>query len=78
MVDRVKGTPKSRAARAALISPSGACMPVMPTGASATGMVTGWPIIVLAVERPDMSTATFWRSLMRAKSVEFSRNVLSV
>ena len=40
MVDRQNGTPNFSAARAAWISPSACCMPVMPTGASATGMVT--------------------------------------
>ncbi len=43
MVDSVKGTPNFSAARAALISPSACCIPVMPTGASATGIDTGWP-----------------------------------
>ena len=52
---------KDPAARAALISPSAACMPVRPTGASATGIDTGNPAIVLATLRPSISTATFWR-----------------
>ena len=41
IVDRVKGTPAASAARAAWISPSGYCIPSSPTGASATGIVTG-------------------------------------
>ena len=40
IVDIVKGTPKAAAARAALISPSGDCMPQEPTGDSATGTST--------------------------------------
>ena len=47
MVDSVKGTPKSPAARAALISPSACCMPHSPTGARATGIATFWPSIWL-------------------------------
>ena len=78
MVDRVKGTPNFSAARAALISPSAHCIPVMPTGASATGMETGWPTMVEAVVRPVMSTATFWRSRSCEKSLQFSRKVCSV
>ena len=48
MVESVNGMPNFSAARAALISPSALCMPVEPTGAMATGMLTGWPIIVVA------------------------------
>ena len=73
MVERVKGTPKASAACAARISPSACCMPVSPVGASATGIATGWPIIVLASERSAMSTSTRWRSLMRAKSASLAR-----
>ena len=78
MVDRVKGTPNASAARAALISPSAHCIPVMPTGASATGIATFCPIMVVSVLRPVMSTATRWRSLIFSKSVVFSRKVCSV
>ena len=78
MVDRVNGTPKASAARAALISPSAHCMPVMPTGAKATGIATFWPIMVVSVVRPVMSTATRWRRRIFAKSDVFSRKVCSV
>jgi len=64
MVDRVKGTPNSSAALAASISPSACCMPVKPVGASATGIFTFSPIIVVSSERPLMSTSTRWRSLI--------------
>ena len=73
MVDRVNGTPNFLAALAALISPSAHCMPVSPTGASATGMATGWPIMVLAVLRFSMLTATRWRSRIFWKSAELAR-----
>ena len=78
MVDSVNGTPKASAARAALISPSAHCMPVSPTGASATGIATSSPIIVDRVVRLVMSTATRWRRRIRSKSDEFSRKVCSV
>ena len=78
MVLSVKGTPKSSAARAARISPSACCIPVSPTGASATGIATSRPAIVVFVDRPSMSTATRWRSRIRSKSVSFSRKVCSV
>ena len=68
MVDKVNGTPNSRAARAAKISPSACCMPVKPVGASATGIDTVCPTIVVAVVRLVMSTATRWRNLMSLKS----------
>ncbi len=64
MVESVNGTPKSRAARAAKISPSACCMPVRPVGASATGMATSWPTMVVRVVRPVIFTATRWRSLI--------------
>ena len=73
MVDSVKGTPKARAARAAAISPSACCMPVRPVGASATGMATFSPIMVVAVLRPSMLMATRWRSRMGAKSAWLAR-----
>ena len=73
IVDRVKGTPNCSAARAAAISPSGYCMPVRPTGASATGMLTGWPAISAASERSLMSTATRWRSRIDLKSASLAR-----
>ena len=73
MVESVNGTPKALAARAARISPSACCMPSRPTGASATGMATGWPIMVLAVLRSSRFTATRWRSLMGAKSALLAR-----
>ena len=78
MVDSANGTLNRSAARAARISPSACCIPVSPTGASPTGIATGRPTISDAIERLDMSTATFWRSFSRAKSVVFSRNVCSV
>ena len=56
------------AARAPSISPSACCMPVRPVGAIATGMATCWPIMVVAVVRFSMFTATRWRSLMVWKS----------
>ena len=58
MVESVKGMPNFLAARAAAISPSACCMPVRPVGAMATGMLTGWPIMVVAVLRPSMLIAT--------------------
>ena len=67
-----------KAARAALISPSAHCMPVRPTGASATGIATFCPIIVVSVVRPVMSTATRWRRRIFSKSVVLSRKVCSV
>ena len=78
MVESVKGTPNFSAARAARISPSAHCMPVEPTGASATGIATFSPIIVGAVLRPVISTATRWRRRIRSKSVTLSRKVCSV
>ena len=73
MVDSVNGTPAASAARAARISPSACCIPVSPTGASATGIATSRPIIVEASERFSMSTATRWRRRIRSKSVSLSR-----
>ena len=78
MVESVKGTPNFSAARAALISPSALCMPVSPTGASATGIATSCPIIDERVPRPVMSTAMRWRNRICAKSAAFSRKVCSV
>ena len=78
IVDRVNGTPAFAAARAARISPSACCIPVMPVGARATGIATAWPAMVVARDRLVMSTATRWRSLMALKSVSFARYVLSV
>ena len=78
MVDSVKGMPAASAAWAARISPSACCIPVRPTGASAIGSATSRPIIVVAVERFSMSTATRWRRRIRSKSVSFSRKVCSV
>jgi hypothetical protein len=48
MVESVKGTPNFSAARAALISPSADCIPVSPTGASATGIATSCPAMARA------------------------------
>ena len=73
IVESVNGTPAFAAARAARISPSACCMPARPVGASATGMDTGWPTMVEASERSDMSTATRCLSLMAAKSAWFAR-----
>ena len=78
MVDKVNGTPAFLAARAARISPFACCMPVSPVGASATGMATGCPAMVLARVRSVMSTATRCRSLMDAKSSVLDRYVPSV
>ena len=47
---------------AALISPSGLCMPVRPVGAIATGMAMVSPSISVLSERPSIFTATRWRS----------------
>ena len=58
MVDKQKGTPNFSAALAARISPSAYCMPVSPVGASATGILTSWPTIVVFVVRLVISTAT--------------------
>ena len=73
IVDSVNGTPKASAACAARISPSACCMPQSPVGASATGIATFWPIIVLSSERSDMSTSTRWRNLIAAKSASLAR-----
>ena len=78
MVDRVNGTPKASAAFAAWISPSACCIPVRPTGASATGIATSSPIMVERVVRSSRSTATRWRSRIWSKSEVFSRKVCSV
>lgn len=45
-VNSVNGTPNASAAWAARISSSACCMPVRPDGASATGIVPGWPSAV--------------------------------
>jgi len=73
MVDKVNGTPNSAAARAARISPSACCMPVRPVGAMATGITASLPAMVVRSERPSISTATRWRSLMRWKSLSLAR-----
>ncbi|OIQ70611.1 hypothetical protein GALL_477750 [mine drainage metagenome] len=73
MVESVNGMPNFLAAWAALISPSAHCIPVSPVGARATGMLTAWPIMVLAVLRFSILMATRWRSLMRWKSSELAR-----
>ena len=73
MVDSVNGMPAAAAARAARISPSACCMPVRPTGARASGMLTGWPTMVLASVRLEKSMPTRWRRWMRWKSVSFAR-----
>ncbi len=73
MVESVKGMPNFLAALAAKISPSACCMPVRPVGAMATGMATCCPIMVLAVLRPSMLTATRWRNLIFWKSLSLAR-----
>ena len=73
MVDSVNGMPNFSAARAAWISPSACCMPIRPTGASATGIFTSTPAIVVAVLRFSMFTATRWRSLIFWKSASLAR-----
>ena len=78
MVESVKGTPNFSAARAALISPSAACIPVSPTGASATGIATSCPAMAVAVLRSERSTATRWRRWILLKSLTFSRKVCSL
>jgi len=75
IVDRVNGTPNFSAARAAAISPSGCCMPVRPTGASATGIATSRPIICVFTERSSMLRATRCLILMRPNASELSRYV---
>ena len=72
IVESVNGTPALAAACAVTISPSGHCMPTMPVGASATGMLTFRPAIVVSSERCERSTATRWRSLIRWKSASLS------
>ncbi len=69
----VKRRPNFSAARAARISPSACCMPVRPVGASATGMRTGTPTIVVAVLRFSRLTATRWRSPILPKSASLAR-----
>ncbi|KOT12578.1 hypothetical protein DM56_5072 [Burkholderia mallei] len=78
IVDSVNGTPKCRAARAARISPSARIMPTRPVGASATGIATSCPAIVVRRLRFEMSTPTRWRSLIFRKSASFARYVDSV
>jgi len=73
IVDRVNGMPNFLAARAPRISPSACCMPVRPVGAIATGMATFCPIMVVAVLRFSMFTATRWRSLIDWKSASLAR-----
>ena len=73
IVDSVNGTPKTSAARAARISPSACCIPVRPVGASATGIATSSPAMVVRSERPSMLTATRCRSRMRWKSLSLAR-----
>ncbi len=73
MVDKVNGMPNFSLARAAWISPSACCMPVRPTGAIATGILTAQPTMVVAVLRFSMFTATRWRSLILWKSSELAR-----
>jgi hypothetical protein len=73
MVESVKGTPNASAARAARISPSACCMPSMPIGASATGIATSCPTIVVRSVRFSMLTATRWRSLIFWKSLSLAR-----
>jgi hypothetical protein len=48
-------------------------MPVSPVGAMATGIAQSMPIILAAVLRPVMLTATRWRSLILAKSPSLAR-----
>ncbi len=73
IVDRVNGTPNFSAALAHRISPSACCMPNRPTGARATGILTGVPAIVVAVLRLSMFTATRWRSRILPKSLSLAR-----
>ena len=75
MVERVNGTPKRWAARAARISPSAQLSPVRPTGASATGIVTSAPSIAARVERRSTSMPTRWRSASDSRSARFTRSV---
>jgi hypothetical protein len=73
MVDKQKGTPNFSAALAANISPSACCMPVNPVGASATGIVTFSPTMVVSRVRLVILTATLWRNLIFWKSDSFAR-----
>ena len=73
IVDSVNGTPNFSAARAARISPSACCIPVRPTGESATGIATSTPTIVVRVLRLSMLTPTRCRSPIFAKSASFAR-----
>ena len=77
MVESVNGTPKRCAARAARISPSAQLSPVRPTGASATGIATSWPSIVLRVLRRSTSMPTRWRSVSDSRSARLARSVHS-
>ena len=72
MVESVYGIAAFAAARATRISPSPRCIPMMPVGANATGMLTGCPTMVVASERFDISTATRCRSLIRLKSASLA------
>src|SRR5947207_13242736 len=73
MVESVNGTPNFSAARAARISPSAHCIPVSPTGAIATGIVTLGPSIVDSVVRATVSSATRCRRLGAARSSFLTR-----
>src|SRR2546421_6147557 len=70
--------PKWLAARAARISPFAQFRPRSPIGASATGMVTGRPSRVVAVERRSTSMPTRWRSPIASMSALLARSVHSV
>ena len=58
VADRIVFTLRRSAACAARISPSACCIPADPVGASATGIATCWPIIVVVSERFAISTST--------------------
>src|SRR5437899_2462158 len=70
--------PNVFAARAARISPFAQFRPRSPIGASAAGMVTGWPSMVVAVERRSTSRPTRWRRPIASMSAWFARSVHSV
>jgi len=76
-VDRVNGTPRLSAARAACTSPRRAYMPVRPTGASATGIASFSPNSSVSRPRSAMSRSTRWRSAMSARSDTLRRSVCS-
>jgi hypothetical protein len=48
-------------------------MPASPVGASATGIATGWPSMVDAMERRSTFIATRWRNFSSCRSAWLDR-----